>query len=46
MINVDRNVLQALDFGDGDGMMTGIESTSSLVTISESDELVTGKIQL
>ena len=44
VINVDKNVLHAPDFGDKDGMTTGIKSTSSLVTISEFDELVTGKI--
>jgi hypothetical protein len=43
VINVDKNVPHALDFWDADdGMTTGIESTSSLVTISEFEELVIG----
>jgi hypothetical protein len=43
VINVDKNVLHAPDFWDaGDGMMTGIEPSSSLVIISEFDELVMG----
>jgi hypothetical protein len=41
VINVDKNVLHALDFCDaGDETIAGVESISSLLTISGFDELV------